>query len=124
MIAIDEISIGAGHRYLTVVLDLTSGAVIHVGQGKGGDALLEFWKKLRRSRARIQAVATDMSPAYIDAVTTHLPEAKLVFDRFHVMKLFNEKLSELRREMYHEIKDKMQKQVLKGVRWLLLLTFF
>jgi transposase len=120
LIAIDEISIGAGHRYLTVVLDLESGAVIHVGQGKGGDALLEFWKRLRRSGARIQAVATDMSPAYIDAVTTHLPEAKLVFDRFHVMKLFNEKLSELRREMYHEIKDKMQKQVLKGVRWLLL----
>lgn len=119
-IAIDEISIGSGHRYLTVVLDLESGAVIHVGHGKGGEALLEFWKKLRRSRAKIEAVATDMSPAYIEAVTTHLPEAKLVFDRFHVMKLFNDKLSELRREMYHEIKDKMQKQVLKGVRWLLL----
>jgi len=119
-IAIDEISIGSGHRYLTIVLDLESGAVIHVGHGKGGEALLIFWQKLRRSRAKIEAVATDMSPAYIDAVVTYLPEAKLVFDRFHVMKLFNDKLSELRREMYHEIKDKMQKQVLKGVRWLLL----
>jgi transposase len=119
-IAIDEISIGSGHRYLTIVLDLESGAVVYVGHGKGGDALLDFWKALRRSRAKIEAVATDMSPAYIDAVTTHLPEAKLVFDRFHVMKLFNDKLSELRREMYREIKDGMQKHVLKGVRWLLL----
>ena len=50
-IAIDEISIGKGHRYLTVVLDLESGIVVHVGQGKGGDALLDFWKRLRHSRA-------------------------------------------------------------------------
>jgi transposase len=119
-IAIDEISIGKGHCYLTIVLDLESGAVVHVGHGKGGDALLEFWKALRRGRAKIEAVATDMSPAYIDAVTTHLPGAKLVFDRFHVMKLFNEKLSELRRDMYHEIQDIMQKKAIKGVRWLLL----
>jgi transposase len=119
-IAIDEISIGKGHRYLTIVLDLESGAVVHVGHGKGGDALGEFWKALRRSRARIAAVATDMSPAYIDAVRMHLPEAKLVFDRFHVMKLFNEKLSELRREAYRVTKDTLQKDVLKGTRWLLL----
>jgi transposase len=119
-IAIDEISIGKGHRYLTIVLDLESGAVVYVGHGKGGDALTAFWKRLRQSGARIEAVATDMSPAYIDAVRTHLPEAKLVFDRFHVMKLFNEKLSELRREAYRVTKDTLQKDVLKGTRWLLL----
>ena len=44
----------------------------------------------------------------------------MVFDRFHVIKLYNDKLSELRRAMYHELKDTMQKDVLKGVRWLLL----
>ncbi len=119
-IAIDEISVGKGHRYLTIVLDLESGAVVHVGRGKGGDALTDFWKRLRGSGAKIAAVATDMSPAYIDAVATHLPKAVLVFDRFHVVKLLNDKLSDLRREMYRELKDKMQKDVLKGVRWLLL----
>jgi transposase len=118
--AIDEISTSKGHVYLTIVLDLESGAVVHVGRGKGGDALKEFWTRLRRSRAKIEAVATDMSPAYIDAVTTHLPGARLVFDRFHVTKLYNDKLSELRRALYHELKDTMQKKVLKGVRWLLL----
>jgi transposase len=119
-IAIDEISIGKGHRYVTIVMDLKSGAVVHVGEGKGGDALTAFWKRLRRSGAKIQAVATDMSPAYIDAVCTHLPNATLVFDRFHVIKLYNEKLSELRRALYHQLEDTMQKKVLKGVRWLLL----
>ena len=119
-IAIDEISTAKGHVYLTIVLDLESGAVVHVGRGKGGDALKAFWTRLRRSGAKIEAVATDMSPAYIDAVTTHLPGATLVFDRFHVIKLYNDKLSELRRALYHELKDTMQKNVLKGVRWLLL----
>ena len=113
-IAIDEISTAKGHRYLTIVLDLESGAVVHVGQGKGGDALKDFWNRLRRSGAKIEAVATDMSPAYIDAVTTHLPDATLVFDRFHVIKLYNDKLSDLRRALYHELKDTMQKDVLKG----------
>ena len=119
-IAIDEISIGRGHRYLTIVLDLENGVVVHVGQGKGGDALKDFWTRLRRSRAKIEAVATDMSPAYIEAVTTHLSSAALVFDRFHVIKLYNDKLSDLRRAMYRELTDTMQKEVLKGVRWLLL----
>lgn len=119
-IAIDEICIGKGHRYLTVVLDLETGMVVHVGHGKGGDALVDFWKRLRRSGAKIKAIATDMSPAYIDAVTTHLPDAVLVFDRFHVMKLFHDKLSNLRRELYRTAKDGLEKDVLKGTRWLLL----
>ncbi len=119
-IAIDEISVAKGHRYLTIVLDLESGVVVHVGQGKGGDALSDFWVRLRRSGAKVEAVATDMSPAYIDAVTTHLRGARLVFDRFHVIKLYNDKLSELRRAMHRELKDRMQKDVLKGTRWLLL----
>jgi transposase len=82
--------------------------------------LRDFWIRLRRAGAKIEAVATDMSSAYIDAVTTHLPSARLVFDRFHVMKLYHEKLSELRRALHHQLKDTLQKDVLKGVRWLLL----
>jgi transposase len=119
-IAIDEISVAKGHRYLTVVLDLESGAVVFVGDGKGADALKPFWKRLCSSRAKIEAVAMDMSAAYRQAVSTHLSSAKIVFDRFHVMKLFNEKLSNLRRALYREATDMMQKQVLKGTRWLLL----
>jgi len=118
-LAIDEIAIGKGHRYLTVVLDLESGAVVFVGDGKGGDALLPFWRRLRAAHAKIEAVATDMSPAYIGAVTTHLPEASLVFDRFHVMKLYNEKLSQLRRDLQREATDGPMKQSIKGTRWLL-----
>jgi transposase len=119
-IAIDEISIGRGHQYLTVVLDLESGAVVFVGEGKGADALEPFWKRLKSSKARIQAVAMDMSKAYISAVSSNLPKATIVFDHFHVIKLMNEKLTDLRRDLYRETTDLLQKGVLKGTRWLLL----
>jgi transposase len=119
-IAIDEIAVKKGHRYLTIVLDLESGAVIFVGDGKGSDALKPFWKKLNRSGADVKAIAIDMSPAYISAVMDHLPEATIVFDHFHVIKLYNDKLSDLRRDLYREAKDDLRKDVLKGTRWILL----
>jgi transposase len=117
-IAIDEIAVGAGHRYLTVVLNLETGAVVFVGEGKGADALDPFWKRLRASRAKVEAVATDMSAAYIEAVTRCLPQATLVFDRFHVMKLVNDKLAALRRQLYAQASAD-DRRLLKGVRWLL-----
>jgi transposase len=120
-LAIDEISIGKQQRYLTVVLDLKSGAVVFVGEGKGSQALEPFWKRLRASRAKIQAVAMDMSKAYIKAVSEWLPKAQIVFDHFHIIKLFNEKLSDLRRELYREA-TKEHRAVLKGTRWLLLMN--
>ena len=72
--AIDEIAVGKGHRYLTVVLDLESGAVVFVGDGKGAAALEPFWRRLRPSGAQIEAVAIDMSAAYIQAVRRTCPE--------------------------------------------------
>ena len=90
-----------------------------MGEGKGADALDPFWKRLRRTGARIEAVATDMSQAYIRAVRSHLPDATLVFDRFHVVKLMNDKLSDLRRELQRQAEADAN-DVLKGTRWLLL----
>jgi transposase len=119
-LAIDEIAVAKGHRYLTVVMDLDSGAVVFVGDGKGADALKPFWKRLRPSGAKIEAVAMDMSGAYRSAVRANLRKAVIVFDRFHVVKLFNDKLSELRRALYREATDVQHKEVLKGTRWLLL----
>jgi transposase len=121
-IAIDEICIGRGHRYLTLVLDLQSGAILFVGQGKKAESLQPFWRRLRAARANVEAVAIDMSPAYLSAVEEHLPAATVVFDHFHIIKLMNEKLTALRRDLHREAVDKRRQQVLKGTRWLLLKT--
>jgi transposase len=119
-IAIDEIYLGKRHKFLTVVMDLDSGALVFVGDGKGENALQPFWRRLRHSRATITAVAADLSPAYSLAIRQNLPKATLVFDRFHLVKLLNEHLTELRRALQREAEGPLQKSVLKGTRWLLL----
>ena len=119
VIGIDEIYIGRTKKFLTIVLDWESGAIAFVGEGKGEKSLKSFWPRLRGSRAKIKAVATDMANAYYAAVRKNLPKAKHVFDRFHIVKLMNDKLTELRRQLQNEA-DKLGKNVLKGLRWLLL----
>ena len=119
-IAIDEIDLGKRHQYLTIVRDLDRGAIVFVGDGKGEKSLEPFGNRLRHSRAKIAAVAADLSPAYSAAIRKNLPEAQLVFDRFHLVKLLNERLTELRRERHREATDKLHQKVLKGTRWLLL----
>jgi transposase len=119
-IAIDEIATHKGHKYLTVVMDLETGAIIYIAKGRKIESLDKLWRKLGRYKKNILAVAMDMWPAFIAAVTTNLPQAKIVFDHFHIAKIFNEKLSDLRRDLYRQTKDVSQKSVLKGTRWLLL----
>jgi len=118
VIAIDEIYVGRRNKFFTIVIDWRSGAIVYVGTGKGQDALNPFWKRLRASRAKIKAVSTDMSSAYYAAVMKHLPKAKQVFDRFHILKLMNEKLTQLRRDLQREA-ETMNHKVLTGTRWLL-----
>ena len=119
-LSIDEIYFGRRKRFYTLVLDLDNGPIVWVAKGRGGEVLRPFWRALRSSRAKIQAVAMDMSAAYWAAVMEHLPNAAIVFDRFHIMKLMNEKLDNLRREMVNEATGLM-KQTVKGIRYLLLM---
>jgi transposase len=118
-LAIDEVYVGKLHRFLTLVYDLDSGAIVSVSKGRGQKALTGFFSRLKRAGVTIRAVATDMAGGYVAAVMKHLWPTQLVFDRFHVMKLMNDKLSTLRRELYRELKDVQRREVLKGVRWLL-----
>lgn len=119
-LAVDEVHVGWRHKYLTLVLDLDSGAVVFVGEGRGSETLRPFFRRLRHSRAQVRAIASDMAGGFLKAVREFLPEARLVLDRFHVVKLFNEKLTQLRRDLYREATDQLHKAVLKGTRWLLL----
>jgi len=120
IIAIDEFAFQKGHKYQTVVYDLKAGRVIYVGAGRAEESLDKFWKRLRHSGAKIQAVAMDMWLPYFNAVINNIPEAKIVFDRFHIFKQMNETLDEIRRALYHEETFLNNRQVIKGIRWLLL----
>ena len=119
-IGIDEFAIRKGHVYKTIVVDLRSGRILHVGEGKGADALNGFWKRVKRKGLDIKYVATDLSAAFISSVYEHCPNAVHVFDHFHVVKLMNEKLDDIRRVQYNMEKDINKRKVLKGTRYLLL----
>ena len=71
-IAVDEIYLGKIMKYKTIVIDLITGRIIYVGDGRGIEALKSFIKKMKRYKDRLQAVAMDMSGAYYSAVTTEL----------------------------------------------------
>lgn len=118
-LGIDEIHLGSKQRYYTIVIDLEDGRILWAKPGRGGAALKGFWPRLRRAKTKIKAVATDMSAAYWSAVLDHLPDAALVFDKFHVIKLMNERLDDLRRQMVREAEGAMKLKI-KGTRFLLL----
>ena len=118
-LSIDEIYVGKRRKYYTLVLDLESGRIVWVSRGRGKAALQGFWRRLRKCKAKIEAVAMDMSGAYWAAVLKALPKAKVVFDRFHIIKLMNEKLDALRRDLVREAEGPL-KMVIKGTRYLLL----
>ena len=118
-LGIDEIHLGKKSRYYTIVIDLEDGRILWAKPGRGGAALRGFWRRLRLAKAKIRAVATDMSAAYWSAVLDHLPDAALVFDKFHVIKLMNERLDDLRRQMVREAEGPLKLRI-KGTRFLLL----
>lgn len=119
-ISIDEICIGRPLKFITLVLDLETGAIVFTADGKKANVLKPFWRRLRSSGAKIDAVAMDLGAAYRKAVDEHLPNAAIVWDHFHIVKLMNEKLTQLRRDLYRQATDDLKKKVLKGTRWLLL----
>ena len=119
-IAIDEIHVGKKGRFLTLVIDLESGRILWVAKGRGKEALSKFWRRVRRAKTRIEAVACDMSAAYWSAVLENLPQAAIVFDHFHIVKLANEKIDDLRRALQREA-NTLGYRTLKGQRYLLLM---
>ena len=105
--------------FITVVRDLDSGDVLFIGKGKSGEALKPFRKRLKRRARHINAVAIDMANSYTAWVKEVLPEADIVYDHFHVIKLMNERMNNLRRRTMNKLEDE-QKKELKAKRFLLL----
>lgn len=79
-----------------------------------------FWKKVKKKGLEIRYIATDLSATFISSVSENCPKATHVFDHFHVMKLMNDKLDEIRRVQYNMEKNVNKRKVLKGTRYLLL----
>jgi len=99
-IAVDETSEKRGHNYLTIVTSHESGAVEFVGEGRKEATLDEYYQALSESQKQgIEVVSMDMWDPYIASTRNNLSdgEDKIVFDKFHVMRLLNEAVDKVRR---------------------------
>jgi transposase len=122
-IGVDELSYRKGHRYITLVVNHDTGMPVWAADGKSADTLMSFFDELGPERCqRIEAVSMDMSQAYISAVRGKVPQAQIVFDRFHVQALVNKAVDETRREEWRRLRevDQEQAKAVKGLRWPLL----
>ena len=104
-IGVDEFSYRKRHKYLTVVVDHELRRVVWSGPGKGAETLTTFFEEVGTERcAEIEVVTIDMSGGYQKAILEHLPNAKIVFDRFHVQRLASDALDAVRREELREVR--------------------
>lgn len=104
LLGIDEKSIGKGHHYATILYDLVRESVIDVAEERTKETAASLLAALpKKSVETVEAVAMDMCQAFIGAVGEKLPEAAIVFDRFHVKALLNKAVDQVRRQEHRTL---------------------
>jgi transposase len=122
-IGVDEISYRRGQRYLTSVVDHASGAIVWCSAGRNAQTLQAFFDELGpQRRASIRAVSIDMSGSYARAIRDSVPHAEIAFDPFHVVRLGQRAVDQVRRDEWnaHERSHTPKGRWIKGTRWSLL----
>lgn len=113
-IGMDETAARRGHDYVSLVVDLDEKKTIFVTEGKSNEVVEEFSQDLIKHKGdpeNIKNVSCDMSPAFIKGVEDHLPNADIVFDKFHITKLINKAVDEVRKE------ENKSNSILKGSKY-------
>lgn len=120
-IGIDELSYRRHHEYITTVVDHVGSKVVWAGEGKSAATVDGFFKDLGPDRAKkLESVTIDMSGAFIDAVERGAPQARIVFDRFHVQRMAQDAVDKVRREQVQLLAGSDDAKTLKKTRWALL----
>lgn len=116
-VGMDETSIAKGHDYITLFVDMKERKTMHISDGKDHKTVEDFAEALEENNGcseNITEVSCDMSPAFIKGVEESLPGAKITFDKFHILKIINKRVDEVRKE---EVKTE---ESLKGARYAVL----
>lgn len=120
VLGLDEVSRKKGHRYLTVAYDLERHEVIWVGKDREEKTVDEFFAWLGRRRARaVRVVCMDMWAPYLASVRRHVPQAAVVFDRFHIIQHLTRAVDEVRRQVVATLDPAVRFEV-KKTRWILI----
>ena len=116
-VAIDETSYRRGHNYLTIAADARDRRVVFVTEDRDATTIARFAEHLAEHEGapeQVRAVSIDMSNAFIKGVADHLPNARVTFDKFHVVAHASAALDRTRRL------EQRTDPSLKGLRWTLL----
>lgn len=122
-LVMDEFALHKGHRYATVIMEADSRRVLWVGEGRSRLAIRAFFDGLGADRCRaIEAVAMDMNTAFDLEVRKHCPNARVVYDLFHVVAKFGrEVIDRVRVDEANRLRhDRPARRIIKQARWLLL----
>ena len=112
---VDETSFKKKHDYITVWVNINTGRIIEIADGKWADTLGVIKKTLERKwweGERITDISIDMSKSFIAWAKKYFPNASVTFDRFHVMKLMGEVMDKVRRS------EAVRFKLLKWTRYL------
>jgi len=119
-IGIDETSRAKGHEYITLFVDLSKRRTIFITEGKDNTTVKRFAEDFKEHNGdvnKIENVSCDMSPAFIKGVEENLPEAEITFDKFHILKIINEAVDEVRRQ------EVANNKILKGTKYIWLKNY-
>jgi transposase len=120
-ISLDELSYRRHHEYITTVVDHVGSKVVWAAKGKSAATVDEFFKALGPERAaKLKGITMDMSGAYIEAVKRGAPDAQIIFDRFHVQRMAQDAVDQVRREQVRLLAGTDDAKTLKKTRWALL----
>jgi transposase len=118
VLSIDEKSFAKRHKYETLICDLQKGTVEYVVDDRTQESLEDYYSLFTEEECRsVKAVAMDMWEPYILATREWLPQADIVFDRFHVVRQVTEAVDKVRRQEHKLLKEQGD-ETLKGTRHL------
>ena len=113
-VGMDETSLKKGHNYITLFVDMAEKKTIFITEGKDHKTVSDFRIALEQSGGKIdniKDVSCDMSPAFIKGVSEEFPAAEITFDKFHILKIINQAVDEVRRA------EVAEQPILKGARY-------
>ena len=100
-ICVDETSSKKGHKYVTIFTNPATNKIVFVTEGRDITTFYDFYNELQSKRVHpnnIQNISMDMSKSFISAASVYFPKAEITFDKFHVKKLLNESVDQVRKD--------------------------
>ncbi len=121
-VGVDEVSYRRRHRYLTVVADHDSGRIVWCADGRNSQTLGDFFTELGERKHSIRAISIDLSGAYAKAIREQLPDARIAYDPFHVVRVAADAVDQVRRDEWnaHDRSHTPAGRWVKHTRWALL----